>query len=282
VVTKFYEHFVLIAESLNEKLWDDNDNFFYDRLETADGESIVLKVRSIVGLSVLFNTAVIKNEQLQRLPDFKKRMDYVKQYALLNNKCLPAEQISENGDILLSIISKQKLMQILSVMLDEQEFLSPGGIRALSKFHEKHPFQLQFYHSYYSIGYLPGESDNNMFGGNSNWRGPVWLPLNFLLVKTLQQRFKFYGEDVQLAYPTGSNQTCNLQQIADALAQKITGIFLPDEQGRRPVHGDANWFYQQPENKHLILFYEYYHGETAEGIGASHQTGWSSLVAALL
>jgi hypothetical protein len=281
-VTKFYEHFVLIAQSLNETLWDANDNFFYDRLQTAAGESILLKVRSIVGLSVLFNAAIIKNEQLQLLPDFKKRMDYVKHYARENNKCLPAEQVSENGDILLSLIPKQKLTQILSLMLDEQEFLSTGGIRALSKFHEQHPFQLQFNHTNYSIGYLPGESDNNMFGGNSNWRGPVWLPLNYLLVKTLQQRFEFYGEDLQLAYPTGSNQLFNLQQIAAALAQKITAIFLTDEQGKRPVHGDADWFYQQPENKHLILFYEYYHGETAAGVGASHQTGWSSLVAALL
>ncbi|MFM9911184.1 MAG: MGH1-like glycoside hydrolase domain-containing protein [Chitinophagaceae bacterium] len=280
--TKFYEHFVLIAASLNEHLWDANDNFFYDKLHTADGNTIALKVRSIVGLSVLFNAAIIKNEYLQRLPDFKKRMEYVKRYGITHNKYLPCEQVNEDGDILISLIHKERLVQLLAVMLDENEFLSACGIRALSKFHQKFPFNLQFNHTTYSISYLPAESDNSMFGGNSNWRGPVWMPLNYLLIQTLHQRYSFYGDSIQLSFPTGSATLLNLQQIANRLSERVMMPFSKNEKGDRSVHGNANGFYNKQENKDLILFYEYYHGETAQGLGASHQTGWSSLVAALL
>jgi hypothetical protein len=167
-------------------------------------------------------------------------------------------------------------------MLDEKEFLSAGGIRALSKYHQQHPYFLQFNQSNFSISYLPGESDNGMFGGNSNWRGPVWMPLNYIIIQTLQQRYIFYGDTVQLSFPTASGNLCNLHQIADALSAKIISIFQMRADGIRPVHEKENWFYQQPENKDLVLFYEYYHGDTARGIGAAHQTGWSSLVAALI
>ena len=282
VVTKFYEHFVLIAGSLNEALWDADDNFFYDRLHTTDGKSIPLKVRSLVGLSVLFGAAIIPNEALQKLPDFKKRMTYIKAYGLQNNKFQPCEQVSENGDILLSLLHKERLIQLLKVMLDENDFLSTGGIRALSKFHQQHRLFLQFNHSNFSISYLPAESDNGMFGGNSNWRGPVWIPLNYLIIQTLYQRHIFYGNSVELSFPKGADNLVNLSQIADALSAKIISIFQANSNGERPVHDKENWFYQQPENKGLILFYEYYNGDTAQGIGASHQTGWSSLVAALI
>ena len=281
-VTKFYEHFVLIAASLNEALWDEDDNFFYDRLHSSDGSSIPLKVRSIVGLSVLFDAAIIKNDQLQKLPDFKKRMQYVKKYGVTNNKFLPCEQVSENGDILISLIPKERLIKLLQVMLDENEFLSAGGIRALSKFHQQHPLSLQLNHTNYSISYLPAESDNSMFGGNSNWRGPVWMPLNYLLIQTLNQRYVFYKDTIQLAFPTGSSTWYNLQQIAQALSKKIIAVFQQDDTANRPVHGNAAWFYSKPENRNLVLFFEYYHGDTAQGLGASHQTGWSSLVAALI
>jgi hypothetical protein len=282
VVTKFYEHFVLIAGSLNEALWDADEQFYYDRLHTEDEGSIELKVRSLVGLSVLFGACIITNEALQKLPDFRKRMTYIKEYRLQNNLFLPSEQVSEKGDTLLSLLHKERLAQLLAVMLDENEFLSPGGIRALSKYHQQHPFHLQFNHTDFSIGYVPGESDNGMFGGNSNWRGPVWMPLNFLLVQTLRQRHFFYGATLQLPYPTGSGNMASLQQIADGLAERLVSIFQVNSSGIRPVNGDDNWFYQRPENKELVLFYEYYHGDTARGVGASHQTGWSSLVAALL
>ncbi len=281
-VTKFYEHFVLIAASLNQTLWDADDTFFYDRLHTPDGGAIPLKVRSIAGLSVLFSAAVITKEQLERLPDFCKRMNYVKTYRLSHKKYLPSEQIQKSGDILLSLIHKERLQQLLSLVLDENEFLSPGGIRSLSKFHQGHPFHLQVEGRHYSISYLPAESDNGMFGGNSNWRGPVWLPLNYLLVQTLYRLHGFYGEGLQIALPTGSQNMANLEQVARELTTRLLFPFLKNERGERPVHADANWFYTKPENEHLLLFYEYYNGDTAKGLGASHQTGWSALVAALL
>lgn len=167
-------------------------------------------------------------------------------------------------------------------MLDENEFLSADGIRALSKFHQQYSFKVQINYTAYSINYLPAESDNSMFGGNSNWRGPAWIPLNYLLIQTLHQLYAFYGDNIQLACPTGSTNICNLSQIAKILSEKIISIFQPDVKGERPVHINENWFYNQPENKELVLFYEYYQGDTAKGIGASHQTGWSSLVAALI
>ncbi|MCZ2460757.1 MAG: glucosidase [Chitinophagales bacterium] len=282
VVTKFYEHFVLIASSLNETLWDDHDNFFYDRLHMKDGGSISMKVRSVVGLSVLFNAGIISNEALQKLPDFKKRMDYIRQYRTEQNKFLPCEETSDEGHMLISLVHKSRMERLLSVMLDENEFLSEGGIRALSKYHKDHPFVLQLNHNFYSVGYLPGDSDNSMFGGNSNWRGPVWMPLNYLIIKTLQQLHDFYGDDFLMSFPTGSENKYNLQKISGMLSSRLTGIFQLNTNGLRKVNGDESWFYQLPENKGLVLFYEYYHGDNARGVGASHQTGWSSLVASLI
>ncbi len=282
VVTKFYEHFVLIAESLNQQLWDSEDNFFYDRLHYSDGNSTPLKVRSIVGLSVLFNAVIIRKEYIEKLPDFKKRMDYVKQYNEKNNKFLPSEQVCENGHILISLVSKEKIKQLLTVMLDEDEFLSIGGIRALSKIHKQHPYTVQLENGIHSISYLPAESDNGMFGGNSNWRGPVWIPMNYLIIETLYQLYDFYGDTIQMDYPTRSGNIFNFKQIADALSAKIISIFTIAENGNRQVINEDNWFYKKPENNNLILFYEYYNGDTAQGLGASHQTGWSSLVASLI
>ena len=280
--TKFYEHFVLIAAALNEALWDDQDNFFYDKLHTAEGENISLKVRSMVGLSVLFGAGTITSEALQQLPDFKKRITFVRHYRTQHNKFMPCDNVSETGDILISLLNKERLVKLLGVMLNENEFLSPGGLRALSKFHQKNPFCLQFNHSSYNIGYLPAESDNSMFGGNSNWRGPVWMPLNYLIIQTLYHRYEFYGDTLTMPFPTGSANSYNLKEVGDALSAKIIGIFKQGNDGQRPVHGTDNWFYQRPENKHLLLFYEYYQGDNAHGLGAAHQTGWSSLVATLI
>ena len=282
VVTKFYEHFVLIAQSLNQHLWDSEDNFFYDRLHTSNGDSKSLKVRSIVGMSVLFNAVIIRKEYLEKLPDFKKRMDYIKKYNIKNNKFLPSEQVCENGHTLISLVPKEKITQLLTVMLDEDEFLSVGGIRALSKIHEQHPYSVQLENGIHTINYLPAESDNNMFGGNSNWRGPVWIPMNYLIIQTLHRLNDFYGDRLQLDYPSGSGNIFNCKQIADALSGKLISIFSMDENGDRKVIKEDDWFYKKPENKNLILFYEYYNGDTAQGLGASHQTGWSSLIATLI
>jgi hypothetical protein len=280
--TKFYEHFVLIAASLNETLWNDEENFFYDRVHAPSGNSTELKVRSIVGLSVLFNAAIIKSEHLENLPDLRKRMAYLKHYSLTHHTFLPSEQINNNGDLLVSLIHKDRLVKLLSVMLDQNEFLSPGGIRALSKYHELHPLHLQLENLNYSISYLPAESDNNMFGGNSNWRGPVWMPLNYLIICYLEKRHDFYGDDLQMPFPSDSENILNLKQIAKQLYSRIIGTFVRDDSNAIPVHGSYNWFYAKAENKDLLQFYEYYHGETAEGLGASHQTGWSSLVAMII
>jgi hypothetical protein len=280
MVTKFYEHFVLIASSLNEILWDDADSFFYDSLHTSKG-NIPMKVRSIVGLTVLYDVAVIKQEDLQRLPDFKKRMEFLKQYYKAKNLFLPHEQLVEGGDILVSLVHKDRLTKILEKMVDETEFLSSGGIRGLSKFHEKHPFHLHVNHTEYSINYQPAESNNNMFGGNSNWRGPVWLPVNYLLIDTLYQYHDFYGDTIangELLF----NKYHNLKEIANELSNRIISIFTLDEQGTRPALQKDAWFYNRPENKALILFYEYFNGDNAAGLGAAHQTGWSSLVINLI
>ena len=280
--TKFYEHFVLIAASLNETLWNDEENFFYDRVHAPSGNSTELKVRSIVGLSVLFNAAIIKSEHLENLPDLRKRMAYLKHYSLTHHTFLPSEQINNKGDLLVSLIHKDRLVKLLSVMLDQNEFLSPGGIRALSKYHDQHPLRLQLENLNYSINYLPAESDNNMFGGNSNWRGPVWMPLNYLIIRYLEKRHDFYGDKLQLPFPSDSGNFLNLKQIAKQLYSRIIGTFVRDDSNAIPVHGSHNWFYAKAENKDLLQFYEYYHGETAEGLGASHQTGWSSLVATII
>jgi hypothetical protein len=282
LVTKFYEHFVLIASSLNETLWDADENFFYDHLHMQDGYSISMKVRSIVGLSVLFNVGIITRDALQKLPDFKKRMDYIRKYRLKRNKFLHFEEMSDEGHLLISLVPKERLTKLLSVVLDENEFLSVGGIRALSKYHKDHPFELQLDHKTYSISYQPGDSNDSMFGGNSNWRGPVWMPLDFLIIKTLQQLHGFYRNKIQLPFPTGSGNILELEEISRELSKRFLASFQINADKSRRIHGNANWFYQQPENKDLVLFYEYYHGDSAMGMGASHQTGWSSLIAALI
>jgi len=184
--------------------------------------------------------------------------------------------------VLLSLVSKEKLEKILRTMLDEKEFLAPGGIRALSKYHEKHPRHYSYADKSYDISYDPAESTTGMFGGNSNWRGPVWLPINFLLIKALKKYHQFYGDTFKMEYPTGSGNWLNLGEISHELAHRVISIFRKDVMGNRPVHHDHAEFYNRPENRDLILFYEYFHGDNSRGVGASHQTGWTALVAELI
>jgi hypothetical protein len=282
IATKFYEHFVLIAESLNEALWDDDDHFYYDRYYPANGPSSAMQVRSMVGLTVLFAVSIIKRHKSEPLSDFQKRALFFQQYRAGLGLPMPDQRVTPDGDVLLSLVSKERLIHLLERMLDEAEFLSPGGIRALSRYHEQHPYQIRLDGQTYSIRYVPGDSDTNMFGGNSNWRGPVWMPLNYLLIKSLKKYHQFYGDELTVEYPTGSGNRLTLEQVSDALAKRFVWIFERDETGHRPVHGPFSPFYQRPENADLLLFYEYFHGDTAQGIGASHQTGWTGVIAELI
>jgi hypothetical protein len=277
--TKFYEHFVLIAEALNQLvLWDEKDRFFYDKLLIDGGESVSLKVRSVVGLIPMLAVSRISKEKLQKLPDFKKRMDWLKTYRTNNQQYLPNEDRENEDDILLSLVHKERLVCLLDYMLDESEFLSGYGIRGLSKQYAEKPYELTIQGHSFSIAYDPGDATSGLFGGNSNWRGPVWMPINFLIIKALRTYAAFYGDSLKLPFPTGSSASLDLNSIADGLTHRLLGLFGADGQGRRPVFGGDNAFYQRPENKNLLLFYEYFHGDNGRGLGASHQTGWTALI----
>ncbi|GAC1486845.1 MAG: glucosidase [Flavisolibacter sp.] len=281
--TKFYEHFVLIAEALNELgLWNEEDNFFYDVLCLNGLNPVPLKIRSIVGLIPLFAVCIINKEQLAILKEFKKRMEWFKNYRNENSKYLPSEQKSDQDDTLLSLVHRDRLLKILQRLFDPQEFLSPNGIRAVSKYYENYPFSLLIADETYSIQYDPGDSTSALYGGNSNWRGPIWMPINYLLIKALQKYGQFYGDELQVEYPLHSGRFLSLKQITDALSENLLSIFMRDETGQRKVFGPYNWFYQKEENKNLVLYHEYFHGDNGRGLGASHQTGWTALVANLL
>ena len=281
--TKFYEHFVLIAEALNELgLWNQEDQFFYDMLLVNGSFTVPLKVRSIVGLTPLFAVSVINKERLQRLNDLTKRMGWLKEYRLHNNKYLPNEENDHHDLTLISLIHKDKLVKLLERLLDESEFLSPGGIRALSKYHDMHPYEANIAGNQFNVKYDPGDSSSALFGGNSNWRGPVWMPVNYLIIKALQKYHSFYGNDLLVECPTGSGHLMNLNQVANFLTDKLVGIFLQNEKGERALFGSYNEFYKRAENTDLLLFHEYFHGDTSMGLGASHQTGWTALIACLV
>lgn len=281
--TKFFEHFVLIAESLNEHgLWNEEDRFFYDVLCVSGAAPIPLRIQSIVGLTPLYAVSTIGKQQLDKLTDFKKRMTWFENYRIKNKKFWPNEERSKDGEILLSLVQKDRLVSLLERLLDEEEFLSDGGIRALSKYHEKNPYSVKMDGQTYTIQYDPGDSTSDLFGGNSNWRGPVWMPINFLIIQSIRSYGEFYGESLLIEYPTGSGKRINLTQVAEELTKRVISLFERNEKGDRRFNGEYSWFYQQPGNEHLVLFYEYFNGDTGKGIGASHQTGWTALVAELI
>ena len=295
IASKFFEHFVHIADAMNSLggtgLWNEADGFYYDQLK-ANGSSIPLGIRSIVGIIPLFAVEVLEEDVIDRLPGFKKRMEW-----FLKNRPDLARHISycecdghahdhEHGDHehhhrLLAIPSRERLRRVLRYVLDENEFLSPYGIRALSRFHKDTPYVFWAGGEAHRVDYVPGESNTGLFGGNSNWRGPIWFPVNYLLVEALERYHHFYGGSLQVECPTGSGRLMNLQQVADELASRLTSIFLPDGSGRRPCHGDDQRYATDPHWRNLALFYEYFHGDTGRGVGASHQTGWTALVASL-
>ena len=218
---------------------------------------------------------------LDKLSDFKKRIAWFENYRVKNNKYWPNEEKKDGEHLLLSLVPQKKLMQLLERLLNEDEFLSPGGIRALSKHHEKNPYTVNIGGTDYTIQYDPGDSTSDFFGGNSNWRGPVWMPINYIIIQSIRKYGEFYGDQLQVECP-GSGNKMNLKQVADMLALRLISLFEKNIAGRRPIYGKHNWFYQQPGNEHLLLFYEYFHGDNGHGLGASHQTGWTSMVAELI
>jgi hypothetical protein len=281
--TKFFEQFVLIAEALNEQgMWNEDDRFFYDTLAIAGSPPLQLRIHSIVGLTTLFAVSIIEKKMLDKLTDFKKRISWFENYRLKNNKYWPNEEHSDGEQILLSLIPQQRLIYLLERLLNESEFLSEGGIRALSKYHEANPYSVKIDGVEYTIQYDPGDSTSNFFGGNSNWRGPVWMPINFIIIQSIRKYGEFYGDSLLVECPVGSGNKMNLMQVADELTQRVISLFRKDKKGDRRLHGEYNWFYRQPGNENLLLFFEYFHGDSGSGLGASHQTGWTAVIAELI
>jgi hypothetical protein len=287
IASKFFEHFLYIASAMNRLggggLWDEDDGFFYDRLRLPDGRKIPMRLRSLVGLIPLFAVTTLDADAIDRMPGFKRRMNwFIKHRADL---CLNIASITRPGQkerTLLSLVAPSRLQRVLQMMLDESEFLSPHGIRGISRYHKDHPFVLDADGQEYSVRYEPAESTTNLFGGNSNWRGPVWFPVNYLMIESLQRFHHYFGDEMQVEFHTGSGVKMNLAQVACELSRRLSRLFLRDEHGRRPVFGGAEKFQSDPHFRDHILFYEYFHGDNGAGLGASHQTGWTALVAKLL
>jgi hypothetical protein len=285
LASKFFEHFVAIVDAINTLggtgLWSEEDGFYYDHLHV-DGHSAPLKIRSLVGLVPLLAVEVLEQRTIDALPGFRKRLEW-----FLENRPDLAKQISymsgDHGDHrLLAIPTRERLMRCLRYLLDEQEFLSPFGIRSLSRYHAARPYQYSLNGQTWTVDYTPAESNSFLFGGNSNWRGPIWFPLNFLLIEALERYHHFYGDSLQIEVPDGSARTVTLGEIAHDLALRLSALFVSDRQGRRPVHGEDRRYSENQGWKDLVLFYEYFHSDTGRGVGASHQTGWTALVATLV
>jgi hypothetical protein len=289
MVVKFAEHFFYIAAAMNQpgqdSMWDDEDGFYYDLLRLPDGCATKLKVRSMVGLLPLCATTAMEKWQRERVPraDAAHRAR-VRQMPQLLESIHPTGPghfgIADRG--IFALVNQERLRRILSKMLDENEFLSPYGIRSLSKFHERHPYLFHVNGQEYRVDYLPAESNTGMFGGNSNWRGPIWMPVNALLIRALLNFYLYYGDNFRIECPTGSGKLMNLFEVAKEIAERLTRIFLRNVDGKRAVYGGTEKFQSDPYWRDHILFYEYFHGDNGAGLGASHQTGWTGLVASLI
>ncbi len=286
--TKFFEHFLAIAEAMMRQngrrgLWDEADQFYHNVLQRPDGAVIPLRLFSLVGLFPLFAVEVLEPETVARCPEFAERLQWV-----LDHRPDLAALVShwdvegQGARRLLSLLRGSRMKALLRRMLDETSFLSPYGIRSVSRKHLEHPFELDLDGQHFSIGYMPGDSNSRAYGGNSNWRGPVWMPVNFMLIEALYGFHRYYGDDFRVEYPTGSGVTRSLQEIAGELAARLTRLFLRGPDGRRPAFGTAVMQQHDQHFRDHVLFYEYFHGDTGQGLGASHQTGWTGLVALLL
>ncbi|MBZ0292265.1 MAG: glucosidase [Anaerolineae bacterium] len=288
MATKFFEHFLRIASAMTGEtgsgysLWDEHDGFFYDALMLPDGRRVPLKVRSLVGLLPLLAVETVEPHMLQSMPVFERRMHWFMDHRPhLTGNMASVDVPGEGARRLMAILTRERLVRLLHYMLDEDEFLSPYGIRSVSKHHELNPYILHLDGQTYTVRYLPAESDSGLFGGNSNWRGPVWFPINYLLIESLQRFHHYYGDDLKVECPTGSGHMMTLAEVAANLSQRLIKLFVPNENGR-PVYGGQQTFQEDPHWRDYVLFYEYFHGDNGAGLGASHQTGWTGLVAKLI
>jgi len=289
MVVKFAEHFMYIAAAMNragqDGMWDEEDGFYYDILRLPDGSAARLKVRSMVGLLPLCAATVIEKSQRESIPrameQISERLRRMPELLKTIHPTGPGHfGVADRG--ILALVNPERLRRILSKMLDENEFLSPYGIRSLSRFHEQHPYLFRTGGQEYKVDYLPAESNTGMFGGNSNWRGPIWMPVNGMIIRALQNYYLYYGDNFKVECPTGSGKMMNLFEVSKEIADRLANMFLRDKQGRRPVYGGTEKFQSDPHWRDHILFYEYFHGDNGAGLGASHQTGWTGLVAKII
>jgi hypothetical protein len=285
LASKFFEHFIAIADAINNLggsgLWCDDDGFYYDQLHV-NGEHRALRVRSLVGVIPLIAAEVLDESKFERLKGFRKRMTW-----FLDNRrdlarhiaCMEPRMGEERGlHRLLAIPTRERLQRVLRYLLDESEFLSPHGIRSVSRVHKDHPYEIDVHGMSHRVDYVPAEGNTGLFGGNSNWRGPIWFPINYLVLEALERYHHFYGDDFRVECPVGSGRLLNLQEVARELEERLARTFLADEAGHRPCHGGEERYATDPHWKDLVLFHEYFHGDNGRGVGASHQTGWTALV----
>ena len=264
-------------------MWDEEDGFFYDVLRLPDGRAERLKVRSMVGLLPFCAVTVFEGDLLKKRPELVTRLrTFLDARAELKTAIHDPSLPGQHGRRLASVLDERRLRRVLSRMLDENEFFSQYGIRSLSKYHASHPYVTYVGNQQYSVSYLPAESDTGMFGGNSNWRGPIWMPVNGLIIRALLQYYAYYGDDFKVECPTGSGRHMTLYEVANEISQRLTSIFLRNSNGERPVYGGTRKFQDDPHWRDLVLFYEYFHGDNGAGLGASHQTGWTGIVARLM
>jgi Glycosyl hydrolase family 63 C-terminal domain len=287
MASKFFEHFIGITDAMNtlggSGLWDEEDGFYYDQLKTPGGRQIPLKTRSLVGLLPLIAVEVLETAQIEKLPGFKKRMEWFLDYREdLKPTITYCEPCSHFCHRMLAAPTHERLVRSLRYMLDENEFLSPYGLRSVSRVHRDKPYVFVAGHEEHRVDYVPGEGISYLFGGNSNWRGPIWFPINYLIIEALERYHHFYGNKLKVECPVGSGKMLTLQEVAQELSRRLSSIFLPNENGERPCHGDIKKYSSDPYWRDLVLFHEYFHGETGRGLGASHQTGWTALAVRLL
>ncbi|MBI4472608.1 MAG: hypothetical protein HY646_08065 [Acidobacteria bacterium] len=289
VASKFLEHFAFIAHAMSDiggkglPLWDDEDGFFYDNLHLPDGSLHKLKTRSAVGLIPLFAVETLEPELVEVMPGFKRRLQwFIDNVPNVREHIDMTRSSAAGARMLLALVNRDQLVRVLGYVFDETEFLSKCGLRSLSAVHRDKPYSFPANGCECVVDYEPAESTSGMFGGNSNWRGPVWFPLNFLLIESLQKFHYYYGDSFKVEYPSGSGTFLTLWQAASELSRRLSHLFLRGADGRRPVYGNTEKFQSDPHWRDLVLFHEYFHGDTGAGLGASHQTGWTALVAKLL